>query len=661
MRGRKTRKAANRALVAKQVRRLRHTRRRRSGGGVGPSRTKTAFMMNDSDALLIAAQNNDVQQVKKLLKSPTVRVNAQNENGYTALYIAAWQGYNEIIRLLLADPRTDPNIPDKQGTSPLFVAINIYTNATAVQLLLNHSKLTSASFYYKGYSILKGVGRRNETGFARQTVAALQDVKDITNTESLHQLLEWVTTDADIDLVKSTIGQKLVLTVPSGPVPSVPSTVLYLNVNGNKDIRTLPPLPAGLLILDCNKCANLTLPPIPDSLVVLRARHSGLKEVPPMSGSAKELRYLDLRDNQIRDYVQLDNFVGNKDMVVLVTGNELPIAEQRRAPPITILSKKRVHRTLQFRASDGQTYFVNTMIIPKGTILFRSAGKDKVFLDEFYGLLEYDEDAENEDAKKHYLHSNYNVFFYPYPYAAEVLTGGVFGMSYSHVGIFQLVRDCEVIFAVEPSPNSRANRLQHGYVGPCTEEYLKSSFRDLEEHNYDACLDLGFIKQYPEIVGYFQLAKMDADKHLVSNAPITKRKYWTFFRDSGVSKNTEEMYEDDNDTIVSRALGIPEIVLYPLQARSSKEIVTANTNANRKKLGSLQNYRLLHDIGSDADMEKILQAYLAPAGHEGKHMTIDLATKLFVIWEDASPEVQARCVDTDDPYKLKWFDTNFDL
>jgi hypothetical protein len=185
---------------------------------------------------------------------------------------------------------------------------------------------------------------------------------------------------------------------------------------------------------------------------------------------------------------------------------------------------------------------------------------------------------------------------------------------------------------------------------------------------YDACLDLSFIKQYPEIVGYFQLAKMDTDKHLVSNAPVTKRKYWTFFRDAGVSKSTEDKYEayednynENNKPNRSRALGIPEIVLYPLQTRSSQEIITANSNTNRKKLDPLQNYRLMHDIGSDADMEKILQAYLSPAGHEGKHITIDLATKLFVIWEDASPEVQARCVDTDDPYKLKWFDTNFDL
>lgn len=333
-------------------------------------------------------------------------------------------------------------------------------------------------------------------------------------------------------------------------------------------------------------------------------------------------------------------------LVALKGYNEAPLAEVKGRPPITILSKKRIHRTIKFEIN-GQTYFVNTMILPKGTLLFRGTTSDPK--ENFYGV-------QNEETGLYHLHSNYNVFFYPYPFSSKTAISG-----YESDNIYVLTRDIEIVMAVEPSQNSRANRHEKGYLSSCTIDFIDTTHPELESRGYDACFHPDFIKQYPEIVGYIGLAKTDARSQLATNEPypISQRKYWTFFRDMGVhEKSKVPVLFGVNDGGV--AIGIPEIVLYPLNKRSASELV----GQLGAELPSLHNYKLLKSYENDFS-EKILQkdidALISPEGLDGMHMTIDLATKLYVLWEEAHDEVKARCVPIEEPNKLKWFNHNLDI
>jgi hypothetical protein len=97
-----------------------------------------------------------------------------------------------------------------------------------------------------------------------------------------------------------------------------------------------------------------------------------------------------------------------------------------------------------------------------------------------------------------------------------------------------------------------------------------------------------------------------------------------------------------------------------LNKRSASELV----GQLGAELPSLHNYKLLKSYENDFS-EKILQkdidALISPEGLDGMHMTIDLATKMYVLWEEADDEVKARCVPIEEPNKLKWFNHNLDI
>jgi ankyrin repeat protein len=49
--------------------------------------------------------------------------NAQDLRGNTALHLAAGKGYHEVVCLLLARPNIELNAPNKEGLTPLHIAV----------------------------------------------------------------------------------------------------------------------------------------------------------------------------------------------------------------------------------------------------------------------------------------------------------------------------------------------------------------------------------------------------------------------------------------------------------------------------------------------------------------------------------------------------------
>ncbi|KAG0289187.1 hypothetical protein BGZ98_003952, partial [Dissophora globulifera] len=64
--------------------------------------------------------DGDLEAVKKFVEEQGISIDAQDENGYSALHAAASYGHEELIKYLL-DKGANVNIQDPDGDSPLFV------------------------------------------------------------------------------------------------------------------------------------------------------------------------------------------------------------------------------------------------------------------------------------------------------------------------------------------------------------------------------------------------------------------------------------------------------------------------------------------------------------------------------------------------------------
>ena len=69
-----------------------------------------------------AVHKNEIDKVKCLLTNQEVDINSTDSNGSTALSIACFDGFNEIVKFLLMDPRVQVNKPNKYGCSCLYFA-----------------------------------------------------------------------------------------------------------------------------------------------------------------------------------------------------------------------------------------------------------------------------------------------------------------------------------------------------------------------------------------------------------------------------------------------------------------------------------------------------------------------------------------------------------
>ena len=74
------------------------------------------------EQLYCATLEGDLEKVKSLCSDPTVNVNWQDEEGFTALSRACDSGHPLIVEHLLAQPKIDPNLTKLTGATPLFLA-----------------------------------------------------------------------------------------------------------------------------------------------------------------------------------------------------------------------------------------------------------------------------------------------------------------------------------------------------------------------------------------------------------------------------------------------------------------------------------------------------------------------------------------------------------
>ena len=93
-----------------------------------------------------AAYRDHYRTVKFLLDHPDIQINLQDDNGFTALMLAAKKGHNNIVKLLI-DAKADVNKGSKDGGTALYFAMGnnhdnigkrlIYAGAKIIQANLN--------------------------------------------------------------------------------------------------------------------------------------------------------------------------------------------------------------------------------------------------------------------------------------------------------------------------------------------------------------------------------------------------------------------------------------------------------------------------------------------------------------------------------------------
>jgi ankyrin repeat protein len=99
--------------------------------------------ISPDEGLTSSAQNRNLDVVRLLL-SKGAAVNKKDQNGITALHVAALQGGPEIVQLLL-DKGADPNVTNDKNETPLHKAISGDGNLEVVKLLVQSgAKLTAA-------------------------------------------------------------------------------------------------------------------------------------------------------------------------------------------------------------------------------------------------------------------------------------------------------------------------------------------------------------------------------------------------------------------------------------------------------------------------------------------------------------------------------------
>ena len=255
------------------------------------------------------------------------------------------------------------------------------------------------------------------------------------------------------------------------------------------------------------------------------------------------------------------------------------------------------------------------MIIPKGTILFRSCLGDD---DDFCGI--------PTDNNEYCLNKNHNVFFYPYP-----------AYRYPKFKIFVVEKTLKIMNLIYPSYLSREVRLErnskYDFISSCHIEE-ENFCGDKVGRKYDPCFSEDFIKENPDIAGMIALAVGDLEKQ--------KKNY--------TELNKFSLFHHD----VRGKLGVPELILYPKTERMMND-----HNWNQQQCTTKEdNFSYL--ITKDDYKVDIMNPLLNPKGYKIKrnnsqgpfiqtqfdtiHVTLYNPLKMYVVWEYLEEKYKKDCI-----------------
>lgn len=264
--------------------------------------------------------------------------------------------------------------------------------------------------------------------------------------------------------------------------------------------------------------------------------------------------------------------------------------------------------------------------LPKGTVLYRGVKTTDTLYQDLYG-------TQMKDGS-FCLPPEYNVFFYPFPFADVIIKQDE---GYSHVLVYVTLHDIQLAAFLSPSPMRRSDRVQD--EGPITSCFdIPSHGCGLSGRHYDPCFKPDFRAAHPDVSGMIAIADMDRRTFLGIVNDFKKgtplRKYFNQY----VSAYTDR----------TNRPGIPELILYPLTTRGTADTMTpkgTKIEAWYDMHADTASYALWRIIPRDDDSILAFMEESTGKGVDGLRIKLDRRTGFYVREEDADAETKAHLVD----------------
>jgi hypothetical protein len=206
---------------------------------------------------------------------------------------------------------------------------------------------------------------------------------------------------------------------------------------------------------------------------------------------------------------------------------------------------------------DGTKF--NTVIIPKGTLLFRGVHlEDSDNNSKLFGeLIGYGSSG------KYTIESTQNVFFYPVPFVSQCVD-----QFNIHVLYFTNY-DIELLLMIKPSYVHRGMRKES--KNPLS--ILFKTCKELGQQSDDPCLTPYCIEHFPQIKGYIAIANTDKDRFFIQYKKFMEKNIDKLdYVLSSMCSNSRE------------SIGIPEIVIHPLHLRKNEAEIIRHTLWNSQDI-----------------------------------------------------------------------------
>jgi hypothetical protein len=201
---------------------------------------------------------------------------------------------------------------------------------------------------------------------------------------------------------------------------------------------------------------------------------------------------------------------------------------------------------------------------PAGTLLFRLVQRP---IDDTRGVLLKD--------GKRCITPNYNVYFYPNPFAGKLALEEWLS-KYKNVTVYVLTKDVKVLWLLKPSKYTRTTKnTQRNFIKKCS--LVPRGCLPRSGDSYNPCLSNTIIEKYPDIVGMVSLSPNDA-RRIRAKLPRSTRKIQSYFHSA-----TDEL----------KIESVPELILHPLAKRPSKDVIVSEGD----KLEN--NYKQIKSISTD--------------------------------------------------------------
>ena len=271
---------------------------------------------------------------------------------------------------------------------------------------------------------------------------------------------------------------------------------------------------------------------------------------------------------------------------------------------------------------EGKDVYVTTL--PKGTLLYRGVKTLDKIKQDLFGT---------PDATQYCLSPNYNVFFYPFPFADSIVG------TYSHLLVYVVMNDINLATLISPSKMTRGDR--HSGVGAivsCSTIPTDQHGCKLEGRDYDPCFKPAFRTAHPDVSGMIGFAGIDQSAFLqvVQNyredTPVRHHlnKYLTTYVDA------------------TGKPGIPELVLYPFTHRQVADILTPTETKIvdwYTDHAATASYRVWHVMKRDDDSILEFLETSTTTGFNGSVVKLDKRTGFYVCEADADSETKKHLVD----------------